>query len=96
MFNNKKSKKIERGIAFPTCISINNFCGHVSPLVDESMPLAEGDVAKIDLGCHMDGYSALAAHTIVVSADPTSKVVGKQATVIMAAFALIFCMLYIY
>ena len=75
---------MERGIAFPTCISTNNICGHYSPLVDESKELQEGDVAKIDLGCHIDGYSAVAAHTIVVSADPKSKVTGKAADAILA------------
>ena len=58
VFNNKKSKKLERGIAFPTCISVNNVMGHYSPMKDESTPLADGDVAKIDLGCHLDGFIA--------------------------------------
>jgi len=31
-FSNKKSKKLERGIAFPCCISVNEVCGHFSPL----------------------------------------------------------------
>ncbi len=64
---------------------MNNICGHYSPLVDESQELKEGDVAKIDLGCHIDGFAAVAAHTVVVSKDPKSKVTGKAATVVMAA-----------
>ena len=36
VFSNKKSKKLERGIAFPCCISVNNTAGHFSPLPDES------------------------------------------------------------
>lgn len=36
VFNSKKTKKLERGIAFPTCISVNHIVGHYSPLVDES------------------------------------------------------------
>lgn len=86
IFNNKKSKKLERGIAFPTCISVNNICGHFSPMADESVLLQEGDLAKIDLGSHLDGFIAQAAHTIVVSADPASKVTGKKADVILAAY----------
>lgn len=58
VFNNKKSKKLERGIAFPTCISVNNVMGHFSPMGDESSALQEGDLAKIDLGCHLDGFIA--------------------------------------
>ena len=86
VFNNKKSKKLERGIAFPTCISTNNICGHFSPLQEDSYKLQDGDVAKIDLGCHLDGFVAQAAHTIVVSANPTSKVTGKKANTVVAAY----------
>jgi curved DNA binding protein len=86
VFNNKKSKKLERGIAFPTCISVNNVMGHYSPMHDESVALQEGDVAKIDLGCHLDGFVAQAAHTIVVSADPNSVVTGKAASAVLAGY----------
>lgn len=58
VFNNKKAKKLERGIAFPTCISVNNIFGHYSPMSDESTKLEDGDLAKIDLGCHIDGFIA--------------------------------------
>lgn len=60
----KKHKKIEKGIAFPTCISVNNVCGHFSPLKDESYALKNGDIAKIDLGVHIDGYIAQGARTV--------------------------------
>lgn len=85
IFNNKKSKKLERGIAFPTCISVNNICGHYSPMADESQALKDGDLAKIDLGAHLDGFIAQAAHTIVVG-DQATKVTGKKADVILAAY----------
>ena len=86
VFSNKKSKKLERGIAFPTCISLNNVMGHFSPMQDESVQLQEGDLAKIDLGCHLDGFVAQAAHTIVVSASPDAKVSGRKAEVILSAY----------
>lgn len=48
-----KGKKIEKGIAFPTCVSLNNCCGHFSPLKEDSIQLKEGDVAKmwVPLSC---------------------------------------------
>jgi methionine aminopeptidase len=36
VFSNKKSKKMERGIAFPTCLSVNEIMGHYSPCADDS------------------------------------------------------------
>jgi len=82
-FSSKKSKNLERGIAFPTCISVNNVMGHYSPLVDESTQLEEGDVAKIMCGSHFDGYASNAATTIVVGAGPVS---GPKADCILAAW----------
>merc|ERR1719215_1168701 len=69
---NKKQKdgrKMDKGIAFPTCVSVNDFLGHFSPLKGESKQLKKGDITKIDLACHIDGYIAAAAHTIVIGDD---------------------------
>jgi len=84
LYNKKdKGRKIEKGVAFPTCISVNEIVGHFSPLKGEGRVLKEGDVAKIDLACHLDGFIAAAAHTVVVGGD---KVDDKRADVIMAAW----------
>lgn len=69
LYNKKvNGSAVEKGVAFPVCISVNNvICNH-SPLSSEELePLKTGDVVKIDLGCHIDGYIAVAAHTLVVS-----------------------------
>ena len=54
------------GIAFPTSLSINEQCGNFSPLKSESRILKEGDLVKVDLGVHIDGFIAIAGHSIVV------------------------------
>lgn len=46
MYKNMK-KKIERGVAFPTCISVNNTVCHFSPLASDETVLAEGDIVKM-------------------------------------------------
>lgn len=81
MYKNVK-KKIERGVAFPTCISVNNTVCHFSPLASDETALAEGDVVKIDMGCHIDGFIAVVAHTHVLQNGP---VTGRAADVIAAA-----------
>jgi len=77
-------KKIEKGVAFPTCLSVNEICGHFSPLKSEPAALKDGDVVKIDLGVHIDGFIALVAHTVVVGSDKTPAE-GKKADAILAA-----------
>ncbi|KAL2902090.1 ERBB-3 BINDING PROTEIN 1 [Bienertia sinuspersici] len=81
MYKNVK-KKIEKGIAFPTCISVNNVVCHFSPLASDESVLEDGDMVKIDLGCHIDGFIAVVAHTHVIQEGP---VTGRKADVVAAA-----------
>jgi len=82
----KKDKKMTKGIAFPTCLSVNNCICHFSPLVSESdVVLADGDVVKIDMGAHIDGFIAVVAHTVVVGSSASNPVTGKKADVLLAA-----------
>lgn len=84
LYNKKdKGRKIEKGIAFPTCVSVNELLGHFSPLKGESRVLKAGDVVKMDLACHIDGFIAAAAHTVIVG---TEKVEDRRADVIRAAW----------
>ncbi|KAL3622757.1 ERBB-3 BINDING PROTEIN 1 [Castilleja foliolosa] len=75
-------KKIERGVAFPTCISVNNTVCHYSPLASDDTCLMGGDILKIDMGCHIDGFIAVVAHTHVLQQGP---ITGRAADVIAAA-----------
>merc|ERR1712240_204788 len=82
----KKGKKLAKGVAFPTCISVNNVICHYSPLLSEpDTSLADGDLIKIDLGAHIDGFIAVVAHTFVLGASAEAPVTGRKADVIMAA-----------
>jgi len=77
---------VEKGVAFPVCISVNEvICNH-SPLPSEELPsLKAGDVVKIDLGCHIDGYISVAAHTLVVS-ESSDDVDSELGNVAVAAY----------
>jgi len=82
----KKDKKITKGIAFPTCISCNNCICHYSPLNSEpDSTLADGDLVKIDMGAHIDGFIATVAHSFVIGASAENPVTGRKADVMMAA-----------
>ena len=56
-----------RGISFPTNISINEtLCNHTPFTEEDSMNLKGGDVVKVHLGCHIDGYPVMSARTFTV------------------------------
>ena len=83
-----KNKKIEKGVAFPTCVSVNETICHFSPLPSESRTLMAGDWIKIDIGCHIDGYIAVTATTHVVGQEGISEpetITGESANVMVAA-----------
>ena len=64
-------------------MSANEKCGYYSPLKSEDGLLKEGDLCKVDLGVHIDGFIAMVAHTIVVGCKEAS---GKKADVLLAAY----------
>lgn len=83
----KKEKDMTKGIGFPTCISVNNVIGHFSPLLSEpDQVLCDGDLVKVDLGVHIDGFIACAAQTIVVGATCEEPITGRKADVLLAAY----------
>lgn len=61
-----KKTKMNGGIAFPTSISINNVAGHNSPQSSDMDEIKKGDVVKIELGAHIEGYPAVIAYTVIV------------------------------
>ena len=44
----RNNKKLEKGVAFPTCVSVNSIVAHYSPLESEDkLVLAVGDIVKM-------------------------------------------------
>eukprot|EP00586_Coscinodiscus_wailesii_P005248 CAMPEP_0172481694 /NCGR_PEP_ID=MMETSP1066-20121228/7752_1 /TAXON_ID=671091 /ORGANISM="Coscinodiscus wailesii, Strain CCMP2513" /LENGTH=402 /DNA_ID=CAMNT_0013244235 /DNA_START=156 /DNA_END=1364 /DNA_ORIENTATION=- len=82
-----KGAAIERGVAFPVCISVNEIVCNHSPLSSEELPpLENGDIVKIDLGCHIDGYISVAAHPLIVGATTDSNPPAEMRNVATAAY----------
>ncbi|PIV68812.1 MAG: type II methionyl aminopeptidase [Candidatus Aenigmarchaeota archaeon CG_4_10_14_0_8_um_filter_37_24] len=54
------------GIAFPVNISINDIAAHYTPDADDTLTFKQGDLVKVDIGVHVDGYIADAATTVSI------------------------------
>lgn len=55
--------------AFPCNISINEVAAHYTPAREDDLTFAEGDLVKIDIGAHVDGYIADSAFTVSLGGD---------------------------
>jgi len=86
--HNKGKAKVEakdKGVAFPTCISLNEITGHNSAAAADETVLADGDLVKIDMAVHLDGWIAAVAHTVLCSEDPDAKIEdGPKRNVVLA------------
>ncbi len=58
-------------IAFPAQISINEIAAHWCPEPNDETVYKEGDLVKLDIGCHVNGRIADAAITIDLSKEQT-------------------------
>lgn len=60
----KKITKNGAGLAFPVNIALNTLAAHYSPCYNDTLLLKKGDVVKLDVGAHIDGYIADTAVTV--------------------------------
>lgn len=52
------------GIAFPVNLSINDMTAHYTPDIGDTLILKDGDLIKVDIGVHIDGYIADSAFSV--------------------------------
>jgi len=55
--------------AFPVNISINDIAAHHTPTKNDTAVVKDGDIVKIDVGVHIDGYIADTAVTVNFNKD---------------------------
>ena len=82
------SEAMQKGVSFPTSIAINEICGNYSPCKTDDVMLKAGDLAKVNLGVHFDGYMVQLGHTVVVpeNSETPAKAEGRKGDVMMAAW----------
>jgi methionine aminopeptidase, type II len=84
-FVENKIVELGGGIAFPCNVSVNEITAHyTSPAGDENT-IKSGDVVKIDLGAHIDGYIADTAVSVLVGDDIPEELREKHENMILAS-----------
>jgi methionyl aminopeptidase len=61
------------GLAFPVQTSVNDVAAHDCPGLDDTRVYAAGDLAKLDVGAHLDGYVVDTATTVALGARPEER-----------------------
>lgn len=56
-------------LAFPVNLSVNEVAAHFTPAHNDKLFFRRGDVVKLDVGAHVDGYIADTAATVEVGSD---------------------------
>ncbi|MFX1410179.1 MAG: type II methionyl aminopeptidase [Promethearchaeota archaeon] len=65
-----KIEELDGKCAFPVNLSINNIAAHyTSPLKDDGLIINEGDLVKLDLGVHIEGYIVDTAFSVNFNED---------------------------
>ena len=72
-------------VAFPCNVSINEVTAHYTPPADDEKTFKSGDLVKIDLGAHVDGYIADTAISVVVGEDIPEDELEKRQNIIRAS-----------
>ena len=75
--------------AFPTNICINEVAAHYTPTHDDPLTLKRGQVVKIDIGAHMDGYVADIARTVEVGTNSWTDLIKASEVALEAAIEVV-------
>ena len=72
-------------LAFPTNLAINNVGAHWTPSTKTTEKFQKGDLVKLDVGVHIDGYIGDNALTVEVGTDKYGKLINASREALNAA-----------
>jgi methionyl aminopeptidase len=76
-------------LAFPINIGINSVAAHYTPFHSDEKIFREGDVVKVDLGAHLDGYIADTAKTIEARTNNYSNLIAASEAALQKAIEVV-------
>ncbi|MCD6371320.1 MAG: type II methionyl aminopeptidase [Candidatus Aenigmarchaeota archaeon] len=85
----KKIKELGGDFAFPVNISANSIAAHYTAKLNDDKIFKKGDLVKIDIGVHIDGYIADTAYTIEVGNNNWNDLIKASEEALKAAIDVI-------
>lgn len=74
---------------FPVCISLNDMAAHYSPFINDIIELKEGDLVKLDMGSHINGFVADTACTIEIKTSKFKNLIKASEDALAAAIKVV-------
>ena len=71
--------------SFPVDISVNNMAAHASPFPNDTKVLLKGDIVKLDLGAHIDGFVTDTEITVEIGTNKHAKLIKAAEDALQAA-----------
>lgn len=86
-----ESKILNEGadLAFPVNVSVNELAAHYSPKHNDTLVFEAGDVVKLDIGAHVDGYIADTAVTVEVETNNYNDMIEASSEALDSAISII-------
>ncbi len=75
----KKIKDLGANLSFPVNIAVNDTAAHYSPRHDDHLSFKKGDLVKLDVGTHIDGYIADTAVTLELERENFTDLIEASA-----------------
>ncbi len=72
---------------FPVQISKNNIAAHYTPVPNDTAVINKGDVVKLDLGVHIDGYIGDTALTVEIETNNHKEIIEASRKALEAAIS---------
>ena len=84
-FAESEIRKMGAKTAFPVNLAIDTIAAHYTPHSDDPLTFQTGQVVKLDLGAHVDGYIADTAITVEVGSNDWKELIETSANALNAA-----------
>jgi methionyl aminopeptidase len=82
-------KKNGAGLAFPVNIALNTLAAHYSPRHDDQSTFKRGDIVKLDVGAHINGYIADTAITVELETYVYKKMIQASSEALEKAISVL-------
>jgi methionyl aminopeptidase len=82
-------KKNSASLAFPVNIALNTLAAHYSPRHDDQSIFKRGDIVKLDVGAHVNGYIADTAITVELETHVYDKMIQASSDALKKAISVL-------